>query len=259
MHHVNDHKLRRNKCTWWSSINYQFTQTILFFSIDANEAVHRMLYNESDPKHEFVSKKWLRYTENKKIQCKWLLFIRNGKHKWKETFKEIRSLKKTRRRFLNKAKSQTKNKNIWYKQTISRFVAFSSPISHVESTKACLNIEFFPLLIRVYSENEVWFMQSKFICISSENSIHGPFHFHTVVNHQNARCNIIGVNYAVFYPPTEILVFAMWRCLTNRWSGVNRPKKKTHGIVLDEWKKSIQLKLKQSQDRFVRKTSNTNE
>lgn len=135
--------------------------------------------------------KWLRC--KKKAQYKWVLFIRNGKRKWKETFKEIRTLnvRRTRKMISKQSQKPNEEQNIWYKQTVSGFFAFYSPISHVESTIALeyTAFEIFPLLIirmNMNSENQVWFMQSEII-----SNKRFKRKLYTVVNHQNAWCNII--------------------------------------------------------------------
>lgn len=139
------------KRAWWCSINYQFTFTILFFSIGANIKSIKSLFFSSTMKvigniNLFAKTKMIKafgWTKNT-IQWKWLLFI--WKRQQKETFKRNAKPEQLNTKTISKQSkmfNEIKEKHLLNKPSIALFFAFSSWISHVEYQLS------FPLLIRM--------------------------------------------------------------------------------------------------------------
>lgn len=107
---------------------------ILFNWCEWSCVLNGWLYNEGDSVHEFVGQKWLGYIVW--IQCNLIESENARANKRKHSNKFVTGTWNMNQQdgFWNKVKSQTKNK-AFVKQTINRFFAFPSPISHVESTK----------------------------------------------------------------------------------------------------------------------------
>lgn len=158
------------KRAWWCSINYQFTFTILFFSIGANIKSIKSLFFSSTMKvigniNLFAKTKMIKafgWTKNT-IQWKWLLFI--WKRQQKETFKRNAKPEQLNTKTISKQSkmfNEIKEKHLLNKPSIALFFAFSSWISHVEYQLS------FPLLIRMNAKKKT--IASTFVCIYAKSS-----------------------------------------------------------------------------------------